>query len=238
MLALLLPFLSLLGLFTTHASATALTYKLVPNEKECFYTHIEKPGVKIAFYFAVQTGGSFDINYAVYGPAKEPGKERVVLEGEKERQGDFVFTANEAGEYRFCFDNNMSTVSDKLVDFEIAVRPQSRPPTNTLPTDMIGYTAQVENEARSSLPQKAGATPEQLSGVEETILKLSGQVSTLVRQQKYFRTRENRNFSTVRSTEGRIFRFSLLESGLMVAMAALQVFIVKMFFTGGRKGYV
>ncbi|KAI7543511.1 hypothetical protein KC343_g16337, partial [Hortaea werneckii] len=57
MLALLLPFLSLLGLFTTHASATALTYKLVPNEKECFYTHIEKPGVKIAFYFAVQTGG-------------------------------------------------------------------------------------------------------------------------------------------------------------------------------------
>ncbi|RMZ10521.1 hypothetical protein D0864_01235 [Hortaea werneckii] len=214
MLALLLPFLSLLGLFTTHASATALTYKLVPNEKECFYTHIEKPGVKIAFYFAVQTGGSFDINYAVYGPAKEPGKERVVLEGEKERQGDFVFTANEAGEYRFCFDNNMSTVSDKLVDFEIA----------------------VENEARSSLPQKAGATPEQLSGVEETILKLSGQVSTLVRQQKYFRTRENRNFSTVRSTEGRIFRFSLLESGLMVAMAALQVFIVKMFFTGGRKG--
>ncbi|RMY68295.1 hypothetical protein D0863_07214 [Hortaea werneckii] len=216
MLALLLPFLSLLALFTTHASATALTYKLVPNEKECFYTHIEKPGVKIAFYFAVQTGGSFDINYAVYGPAKEAGKERVVLDGEKERQGDFVFTANEAGEYRFCFDNNMSTVSDKLVDFEIA----------------------VENEARSSLPQKAGATPEQLSGVEETILKLSGQVSTLVRQQKYFRTRENRNFSTVRSTEGRIFRFSLLESGLMVAMAALQVFIVKMFFTGGRKGEI
>merc|ERR1712070_1057592 len=185
-------------------------------EDEAFDVKHEKPGVKIAFYFAVQTGGSFDINYAVYGPAKEPGKERVVLEGEKERQGDFFFPANEAGEYRFCFDNNMSTVSDKLVDFEIA----------------------VENEVRSSLPQKAGATPEQLSGVEETILKLSGQVSTLVRQQKYFRTRENRNFSTVRSTEGRIFRFSLLESGLMVAMAALQVFIVKMFFTGGRKGYV
>jgi len=72
--------------------------------------------------------------------------------------------------------------------------------------------------------------------VEETIVKLSGQISTLTRQQKYFRTRENRNFSTVRSTERRIFNFSLIESGLMVAMAALQVFIVKMFFTGGRKG--
>lgn len=62
------------------------------------------------------------VDYRVYGPATEPGKERIVLEGEKERQGDFVFTANDAGEYRFCFDNSMSTISDKLVDFEIAVR--------------------------------------------------------------------------------------------------------------------
>ena len=65
---------------------------------------------------------------------------------------------------------------------------------------------------------------------------MSGQVSTLTRQQKYFRTRENRNFSTVRSTEKRIFNLNLMEGGLMVAMAGLQVFIVKMFFTGGRKG--
>lgn len=89
---------------------------------------------------------------------------------------------------------------------------------------------------RSQIPQKAGASTEQLSGVEETVIRLSGQVSTLTRQQKYFRTRENRNFSTVRSTEKRIFNFSLIESGLMVAMAGLQVFVVKMFFTGGRKG--
>lgn len=94
----------------------------------------------------------------------------------------------------------------------------------------------MENEYKANLPQKAGASTEQLSGVEETVLKLSSQISTLTRQQKYFRTRENRNFSTVKSTERRIFNFSLIEGGLMVAMAALQVFIVKMFFTGGRKG--
>jgi len=55
-----LSLLSLLGLLTSSASATALTYKMVPNEKECFYSQIDKPGVKIAFYFAVQSGGSFD----------------------------------------------------------------------------------------------------------------------------------------------------------------------------------
>jgi hypothetical protein len=43
------------------------------------------------------------------------------MKGDKEKQGDFVFTANDVGEYRFCFNNEMSTWAEKLVDFEIAV---------------------------------------------------------------------------------------------------------------------
>jgi hypothetical protein len=52
--------LSLLGLLTSYVSATALTYKLAPNERECFYTFVDKKDAKVAFYFAVQSGGSFD----------------------------------------------------------------------------------------------------------------------------------------------------------------------------------
>lgn len=47
--------------------------------------------------------------------------EKVILAGEKERQGDYVFTATQSGEYRACFDNSISTFAEKLVDFEIAV---------------------------------------------------------------------------------------------------------------------
>ena len=155
------------------------------------------------------------VDYTVFGPSAEPGKERVILDGQKEKQGDYVFTANEIGEYRFCFDNSMSTLTDKMIDFEIA----------------------VENEPRAaSIPSKQGSTPEQTTALEESISKISGLLSSVSRQQKYFRTRENRNFSTVRSTESRIWNFSLIESGMMVGMALLQVFIVRMFFTGGRKG--
>ncbi|WPG98262.1 putative membrane protein c17a5.08 [Acrodontium crateriforme] len=207
---------ALLGFLAAYVSATALTFEIKPNEKECFYTDVGVKGAKIAFYFAVQTGGSFDIDYVVSGPTAEHGKERIILQGERERQGDFVFTAEDMGEYRFCFDNSVSTFAEKMVDFEIS----------------------VENEVRASIPVKEGASAEQISTVEESVIRIANQVSNLNRQQKYFRTRENRNFSTVRSTESRIFNFSLLESGLMIAMAGLQVFIVKMFFTGGRKGYV
>lgn len=44
------------------------------------------------FYFAVQSGGSFDIDFAVTGPG-----DVSLLEGRKERQGDYIFTANEVG---------------------------------------------------------------------------------------------------------------------------------------------
>jgi hypothetical protein len=56
----LLAVVGFLSVLAARASATALTYKLVPNEKECFYSFVEKKDAKIAFYFAVQSGGSFD----------------------------------------------------------------------------------------------------------------------------------------------------------------------------------
>lgn len=67
----------------------------------------------------VQSGGSFDVDFAVTAPG---GK--IVQDGTKERQGDFVFTAQSTGEYSFCFNNEMSTFAEKMVDFEIAVCPR------------------------------------------------------------------------------------------------------------------
>ncbi|OJJ32981.1 hypothetical protein ASPWEDRAFT_174409 [Aspergillus wentii DTO 134E9] len=203
--------IGLLATVVSTVSATALTYKLEANEKACFHTYVDQLNSKVAFYFAVQSGGSFDVDYSVTGPG---GK--VIMSDTKERQGDFVFTAQSIGEYQFCFNNEMSTFAEKYVDFEIA----------------------VEHEERAQLPSKQGASPEQASALEESIFKLSAQLSTISRNQKYFRTRENRNFSTVRSTERRIFNFSVIEGLMMVSMAGLQVFVVRFFFQGARKGYV
>lgn len=192
------------GALLIHAHATPLSYRVKSNENACFYTSIGKQGEKIGFYFAVQSGGDFDIDYFVKNP-----HDQIVLEGTKEKQGDFVFTAEQLGEYRFCFNNGMSTVTDKLIDFEIS----------------------VEHDVRPELPVKPRMGAGETTGIEESVLKLSSQVSQMSRTQKYFRTRENRNMSTVQSTESRIFWFALLESCAMITMSGLQVFIVRTFFS-------
>ncbi|GAA5830625.1 hypothetical protein JCM5353_001315 [Sporobolomyces roseus] len=187
------------------ADASALTTTINANERTCFYALVDKVGEKVGFYFAVQSGGSFDIDWVVTDPT-----DTIVIDGERERQGDYIFTAHNTGEYSFCFSNDMSSFSEKLVDFDIM----------------------VESEPRPVAPAKPTALTEQTSSLEESIYKLSGSLSSIQRTQKYFRTRENRNVSTVKSTQWRIFTFSLAESVFMCGMSAFQVWVVQRFFSG------
>ncbi|GFZ52369.1 Uncharacterized membrane protein [Saitozyma sp. JCM 24511] len=190
--------LAALILAAVHIRATALTAMLNANERSCFY-------------FAVQSGGSFDVDYVVMDP-----DDKVLLEGNNERQGDYIFTANKAstvGEYSFCFENEAS-MSDKLLDFDIM----------------------VESEPRRALSTQQQPLKEHTSSLEESTYKISGLLSSITRTQKYFHTRHHRNYSTVLSTQSRIFWFTVLESVIVIAMSLIQIWILKTFFSrGGRR---
>lgn len=63
-----------------------------------------------------------------------------------------------------------------------------------------------------------------LTPAEESLSKIDGMFYHFIRDQKYYRTRENRNMATVDSTKKRVFWFSVLESAAMIFMACFQVF--------------
>jgi len=205
--ACLLGFITLL-LLAGSADASALTTMVPHGERSCFYALVDKVGEKVGFYMAVQSGGSFDLSYTVTDP-----NDIIIIEGEQERQADLVFTALTVGEYAFCFSNEHSAFSDKLVDFDIL----------------------VESEPRPVAPAKPTSLTEQTSSLEESIYKLSGSLSSIQRTQKYFRTRDSRNRSTVSSTAWRISLFAIGESALIVGMAAFQVWVVQTLFSRGNK---
>ncbi|KAF7732569.1 hypothetical protein EC973_003316 [Apophysomyces ossiformis] len=211
LVSVVLSLLFVIAFHSSQADATALTYTVAAQEDVCFYIWADVPEKKVGFYFAVQSGGAFDIDFSVRDP-----RDQIILDGQRERQGDYVFNANHVGEYTFCFSNDMSTIAEKLVDFEIT----------------------LEHEVRPNF-QNGGSTvepPKSLNAMEESLFKLSGFLNELSRAQKYLRTRDNRNSSTMTSTESRIFWFSILESAVIVIMAGLQVFIVKNFFNVKKGG--
>jgi hypothetical protein len=101
---------TLFALFVSSIQGAALTTRIAAHERSCFYAWVDKAGEKVGFYFAVQSGGSFDIDYDIVAPS-----DKLVADGRKERQLDIVFTGNEVGEYSFCFENDMSSYADKMV---------------------------------------------------------------------------------------------------------------------------
>ncbi|KAJ7902675.1 emp24/gp25L/p24 family/GOLD-domain-containing protein [Mycena olivaceomarginata] len=192
------------------ARASALTTAIAANERLCFYADVDKAGEKIGFYFAVQSGGSFDIDFDIKDP-----NDKIILDGERERQGDYVLTANTVGEYSFCFENDMSTLTEKLVDFDIM----------------------VESEPRREAPAKPGQISEHTSSLEESVFRLNGMLMNIKRTQKHFHTRENRGFSIVKSIQNRLFWYAVLESLGVIGMAVFQVYVLQTFFTKTGRRY-
>lgn len=211
MLQSLVLFISSL-LFASLADATALTVLVDPQDKLCYYVLTLKPDSSIGFYFAVQSGGSFDIDFTITSPTGD-----TMIKGEKERQGDWVFKAAEVGEYEFCFLNKMSTFAEKVVDFEV----------------------QLEDDFRAELPKTAGvALGEPVDGMVYSVSNIDTKLNNMLRTLQYYKTRNNRNEFTVKSTESRIFWFSLFEMVVMCLLAGFQVAVVHFFFKGSRAGMV
>jgi hypothetical protein len=197
-------------------AASAFTFQLGAQETSCYYIFTEKPNTQISYYFAVQSGGSFDVDYTIKNP-----EGHIVVQDTKQRQGDFVFTANQVGEYEFCFSNGMSTYSEKVVDFEIK------------------FDDDTANRFKAVMPQQPNSKPiAHVQGMQETVNTIESQLDGLLRTINYYKTRNNRNQDTVKSTESRIYYFSIVEVLLMVGMAFIQITVVQLFFKGSRKQLV
>ncbi|WFD29779.1 hypothetical protein MSPP1_000792 [Malassezia sp. CBS 17886] len=197
----------LFGTFTLCGGPRPLSSWVPNQEKSCYHAWVDQKFEKVGFYFAVQEGGDFDIDYVVKTPS-----DRVVIDGRKATQEDIVFTANEFGEYSFCFENFAVSHGDKLVDFDIT----------------------VESEPRLDLPiAKAALLSEKSSPVEESMSKLDSDLMAVERTLRYFRVRENNGFSLVETTRKRITRYSIVQALAIIAISAGQVFIVRLLFDKG-----
>ena len=87
----------------------------------------------------------------------------MIHAGNKEREGDAFFNVDMAGEYAFCFSNKMSTLTEKVVQFEI---------------EIIGEKTSTGT----------GATTE--SPLDQSLSKIKTAVDKIHKMQNYFKTRE------------------------------------------------
>ncbi|CAD6972815.1 unnamed protein product [Tilletia controversa] len=103
----------------------------------------------------------------------------------------------------------------------------------------IDFDITVESEPRLELPiSKAKELAEHSAPLQEGIMTIDARLNAIHRTQRYFRTRENRNFDTVVSTQRKIFWYSVIESLVIIGISVAQVFVVRhLFEKGSTKRY-
>lgn len=165
-------------------------------------------------------GGFLDIDFSIIGPNGQ-----TIESGERVSNGKYAFKADMDGVYTYCFSNKMSTMTPKIVMFNMDVGE----PVPELSADAQSKTAFPSYLEQSSMPRSFIADGNHTK-LEEMIKELSGALRTVKHEQDYMNLRERVHRTINESTNSRVVMWSFFEAFVLLTMTAGQVYYLKRFF--------
>ncbi|KAM4677687.1 transmembrane emp24 domain-containing protein 1 [Discoglossus pictus] len=211
LLLLLLP-LGSWGL--TQPQDSELTFLLPAGRQECFY--------QTALY-----NGSMEVEYQVIGGAgldvdfslTTPSGVLIIME---RRRSDGVHTVEptEAGDYMICFDNSFSTISEKLVFFELIFDSQQ---------------GDEEPDSWAEMVEPDELLDIKIEDIKESIDSVKSRLERSMQMQTVLRAFEARDRNLQDSNLDRVNFWSAVNLGVLVTVAFLQVYMLKSLFDDKRK---
>ncbi|EHB17170.1 Transmembrane emp24 domain-containing protein 5 [Heterocephalus glaber] len=148
------------------------TFTLPAGQKECFYQPMPlKASLEIEYQ--VLNGAGLDIDFHLASPE---GKTLVF----EQRKSDGVHTVEtEVGDYMFCFDSTFSTISEKVIFFELIL-------------DNMGEQAQEQEDWKKYITG-TDMLEMKLDNILESINSIKSRVSNSVHIQTLLRAFEARD---------------------------------------------
>ncbi|XP_069766768.1 transmembrane emp24 domain-containing protein 3-like [Narcine bancroftii] len=92
-----------------------LVFELADKDVQCFFEEMEK-GSDYTFLFKVVGGGHYDVDCFIEDP-----KGQMIYRKHKIHKEDFHKKAELSGDYKFCFGNQFSSFTHKVVFFHLQV---------------------------------------------------------------------------------------------------------------------
>ncbi|XP_025916519.1 transmembrane emp24 domain-containing protein 3 [Apteryx rowi] len=188
------------------AAGTELTFELPDSDKHCFHEELER-GLKFTLDYQVVTGGHYDVDCYVEDP-----NGRTIYKETKKRYDSFPHRAEIKGVYTFCFSNEFSTFSHKIVYFNFQVGDE--PPI--LPDMSNRVTA--------------------LTQMESACVTIHEALKTVIDSQTHYRLREAQDRNRADDLNGRVSYWSVGETIILFVVSIGQVMLLKSFFTEKRPG--
>ncbi|XP_073478706.1 transmembrane emp24 domain-containing protein 1 isoform X2 [Aquarana catesbeiana] len=159
-------------------------------------------------------GAGLDVDFSVTTPSG------ILLIMER-RRSDGVHTVEptEAGDYMICFDNSFSTISEKLVFFEIIFDSQQ---------------GDDEPDSWADLVEPDELLDIKMEDIKESIESMRARLERSMQMQTVLRAFEARDRNLQESNIDRVNFWSAVNVGVLVTVAFLQVYMLKSLFNDKR----
>ncbi|KAH0511959.1 Transmembrane emp24 domain-containing protein 1 [Microtus ochrogaster] len=182
------------------------TFLLPAGRKQCFYQSAPA-NASLETEYQVIGGAGLDVDFTLESP------QGVLLVSES-RKADGVHTVEptEAGDYRLCFDNSFSTISEKLVFFELIF-------------DSFQDEEEVEGWAEAVEPEEM---------LDESIETMRTRLERSIQMLTLLRAFEARDRNLQEDNLGRVNFWSAANVAVLLLVAVLQVCTLKRFFHNKR----
>ncbi|KAI0053045.1 supernatant protein factor C-terminal domain-containing protein [Auriscalpium vulgare] len=165
------------------------------SKKECFFEDLHKND-KMTVTYQVGGGGHLDIDFWIADPDGT-----AVAKYIKESTGTVSITAAKDGRHDYCFSNQMSTIADKIVSFNV---------------HGVIYVGEGEDET--------------VAPIEREIRSLANGLTSVKDEQEYIVVRERTHRNTAESTNSRVKWWSILQAVVLFSVVAFQVYYLQSFF--------
>ncbi|KAL8599912.1 hypothetical protein ACOMHN_057689 [Nucella lapillus] len=199
----------LLGLLDhrVFSKETELTFELPDNDKMCFHEKIDK-NVRSTLSYQVVGGGNYDVDLEITAPNGQ-----YLYQEAKQQDGTFTWVPSATGAYTFCFSNEFSTFTHKIVYFHL----------------QVGEDRALEEVLQVNEEEDAAHTAAMtlMESSSENIHKFLSLASS---SQSFFRNRETGGRQFAEDLNHRVVLWSLGETMAVLVVGLGQVLVLRSFF--------
>lgn len=193
----------------------------------------------VGLTFEIAEGGFLDIDVKIVGPDG-----RIIYQGEQESSGKYTFAAHTSGVYTYCFSNQKSTMTPKVVMFNMDIdenRKQSEDNAGAENQDGDSNHGKLDDMIKDLSTSLWGVKNEQ----EYMQVYTNGEAKTytflyrclLCRSDlnvyEYFlrfQVRDRNHRAINESTNFRVVVWAFFEAMVLVCVTTGQIFYLKRFF--------
>ncbi|GAB1864631.1 Transmembrane emp24 domain-containing protein [Camponotus japonicus] len=175
------------------------------HAEECFFDKVDF-GTKMGLTFEIAEGGFLDIDVKIVGPDG-----RIIYQGERESSGKYTFAAHTTGVYTYCFSNQKSTMTPKVVMFNMDID-ENRKQNDE---NAVGEAQEGDNNHGK---------------LDDMIKDLSTSLWGVKNEQEYMQVRDRNHRAINESTNFRVVVWAFFEAMVLVCVTVGQIFYLKRFF--------